>query len=118
MTLCKSEEDFLKVLKYLKVKEIPQWIPEGGAACVRPYRKKGELLCIVCIEKPVKKTPSKINAILVHEAVHVWQAYRDEIGELKPASEQEAYSIQCISENLMEEYWKKPPTLKKRKKKK
>jgi hypothetical protein len=49
-------------------------------------------------------TAVQIAALLVHEAVHIWQQYCADIGEKEPASEQEAYAIQSISQTLMEEY--------------
>lgn len=41
---------------------------------------------------------------LVHEAVHVWQGYREFIGERKPSDEFEAYSIQGIFSTLLLAY--------------
>lgn len=38
---------------------------------------------------------------LVHESVHVWQGYREFIGEAKPSDEFEAYSIQGIFSTLL-----------------
>lgn len=55
---------------------------------------------------------------LVHEAVHVWQAIRDYLGEDEPATEQEAYCIETIFTNLLKEYDRqqaKPLKKKKRK---
>ena len=43
-------------------------------------------------------------ALLVHEAVHVWQAFCEDIGEKSPSDEFEAYSIQSISYELMTAY--------------
>lgn len=115
--LCKSEQDFLKLVKSLKMKAPPIWLPEGSAACCHSFARDGDILSVVCIRKQVKRTKHEINALLVHESVHVWQTYRDSIGEKHPGREQEAYSIQRISENLMAEYWKPIPKPLKRKKK-
>jgi hypothetical protein len=42
--------------------------------------------------------------MLVHEAVHVWQFHCENIGEREPSIEFEAYSIQAVSQFLMEAY--------------
>lgn len=42
--------------------------------------------------------------MLIHEAVHVWQAYSANMGETNPGDEQEAYAIQSISQELLAEY--------------
>ncbi|MES2942929.1 MAG: hypothetical protein V4772_08675 [Pseudomonadota bacterium] len=64
----------------------------------------GRLCCIVAMRVKEGVTGVQIAGLLVHEAVHVWQAFRDRIGETSPSSEFEAYSIQTISQTLMEEY--------------
>ncbi len=42
-----------------------------------------------------------VYAILVHEAVHIWQEFCKSISENNPSIEFEAYAIQMISINLM-----------------
>jgi hypothetical protein len=56
--------------------------------------------------KPSRKPVEYIYAVLVHEAVHVWQHFREHIGETKAGDEQEAYCIETISYNLMQSYKK------------
>jgi hypothetical protein len=46
----------------------------------------------------------QIAALLCHEAVHIWQQAREIMGEKTPSSEFEAYSIQRIAQDLMEQY--------------
>jgi hypothetical protein len=36
--------------------------------------------------------------------VHVWQQHCEDIGERNPGSEQEAYAVQAIAQELMAEY--------------
>lgn len=48
-----------------------------------------------------------VHALLVHEAVHVWQHIKGQLGEtcsIEEGYEFEAYSIQSIVYNLMVEY--------------
>lgn len=42
--------------------------------------------------------------LLIHEAVHVWQDLREAIGEEKPSSEFEAYTVQNITAELFAAY--------------
>lgn len=45
-----------------------------------------------------------VAALLVHEAMHVWQAFCEHVGEKSPSDEFEAYSIQSIFHELMTAY--------------
>ncbi len=66
----------------------------------------GKLVHLVCLRPNLKIKPEQIYAMLVHEAVHIWQKFRKHIGERKPSSEFEAYFIQSISQVLIESYLK------------
>ncbi len=59
---------------------------------------------MVCLRETEGRKPVEVAGLLVHEAVHVWQAYADHIGEAQPGREQEAYAIQCIAQELMAEF--------------
>lgn len=63
-----------------------------------------ELAAIVCISNYEHRNPVEVAGLLVHEAVHIWQEYRARIGEKNPGSEQEAYAIQSISQELMQAF--------------
>ena len=62
------------------------------------------VLVVVQIGSTKKRNAHEVNAIIVHEAVHVWQEIREMMCEKEPSSEFEAYSIQKISLDLMSEF--------------
>ena len=105
LCLCLSEQEFLAAFKHLKCRrDIPaQWCPPG-AGCTHHLEGPDGVSSIVCADIPDDVTGPEIAALLVHEAVHVWQSYCEFIGEKNPGSEQEAYGIQNISLVLMAEY--------------
>ena len=59
------------------------------------------LAAVVCLGDVSRRSPDGVAALLVHEAVHVWQAFCGHIGEKSPSDEFEAYSIQSISYELL-----------------
>lgn len=110
--LCKSSAAFAAELKRLNVPkdDWPAFVNPGAAATAHSFESsKGKLCAIVCIDKPDKGiTRHQINALLVHEGMHVWRWIREHINEASPSLEFEAYSMQAISQALMEAYWAKP----------
>ncbi len=103
--LCLSEKDFHAALKKLGIdrRYWPDWISPGAHATTHHLeRSSGDPhAVIVCIRKDRKHTRIEHYALLVHEAVHVWQAICRYAREDEPSSEFEAYSIQNISQDLM-----------------
>lgn len=84
---------------------VPEFFERPGAGgAVFGFDGKHGLACIVAMRGVADKTPIEIAGLLVHEAVHVWQQYADEIGERQPGREQEAYAIQSIAQELMAEF--------------
>ena len=102
--LCLSEKKFKKEMKRLGMKTSPRFLNHGSNATTHFFVKDGEECAIVALGSTKGYTDIEVDTLLVHEAVHVWQAIKDNIGEHKPSMEFEAYSIQQISMNLMVAY--------------
>lgn len=104
LSLCTSEKEFKRELKELKLPKSVKikFLSDGSDATTHFVGSS----CFVCIK--VKKrwgwSKSQIHCLLVHEAVHVWQESMAEINENNPSEEFEAYSIQQISQNLIDAY--------------
>lgn len=104
LTLCLSEDEMKHAARGLT--RHPLRYPESGALCHTFTHKTSNELCAVVVlsQTSQQRSPIEIAGLLVHEAVHVWQAYAENMGENAPATEQEAYAIQAISQELLAEY--------------
>jgi len=102
ISLFTSKKKFKKELKRIKAPKGLVFIVDGGDATTHFIGSH----CIVCIKKykKTKWSKSQIHCLLVHEAVHLWQEVRSHIGEDNPSAEFEAYSIQQLSQNLIDAY--------------
>jgi predicted transcriptional regulator YheO len=99
-----SKKEFRSVSRHLKIKRPPRWINKGADATTHfMNNSKGETVSVVCLNYDSTKLRSQIYALLIHEAVHVWQDFAESIGEHRPGKEQEAYAIQGISQRLIVE---------------
>lgn len=105
LALCLSEVEFRAALDHLKAPETPKWVSAGANATMHTFdHAPAGVCCVVCLDGYADRTPVEVAGMLVHEAVHVWQQYCDDIGERSPGSEQEAYAIQSIAQELMAEF--------------
>ena len=103
--LCLNEQDFRKELKKLKIEEHVNFLlNDASNATCHFFTKDNKTASIVCLGDIKGQTLEQIHAILVHEATHIWQEIRYNIGEKSPSSEFEAYSIQMITQNLLVSY--------------
>lgn len=120
--LCLSEKDFKAELKRLAVPKTdwPPFLKTTHSHATTNYfeqTKSSGQCAIVCMHPHTKKSGldiKQVYALLVHEAVHIWRACADSMGEKYPALEEEAYAIQRIAQSLMFSY---DEQTKKRKKK-
>lgn len=118
--LCLSEEAFHAALKRLGVPERhwPEFLKTTHANATTSFFETldgAENCAIVTMHPCPEREVEQAYALLVHEAVHIWQACKEVIGEDHPGKETEAYAIQRIAQSLMFSY--KEQTSPKRKKK-
>jgi len=108
IALCQSSRDFKHEMRRLGVPKAhwSKWVLKGKGGRVHEFKNKGKLVCIVCVRRSTNRVG--VYGLLVHEAVHIWQWIRTELGELQPSSEFEACAVQNIAQNLIEAYGVKP----------
>jgi hypothetical protein len=106
--LCTSEKKFRKELKRLGIpshKTEPFLSTDHANATAHHFEGSKNGHCtIICLGSTEGMDLEQVYALLVHEAVHIWQANKELIGEHHPSKEFEAYAIQAISQNLMYAY--------------
>ena len=99
--------EFKAAFRHLGASADFPWIKNGHSNATAHYLDAPDgrgLACIVCLRGHEGRNPVEVAGLLVHEAVHAWQAYADHIGESSPGTEQEDYAIQAISQELMAEF--------------
>lgn len=114
LALVTSQKEFDRILKHLKIKESHRYCSKTADATTHTmHNNRGQLVCIVGLRLSACKDKSDIHvsSLLVHEAVHVWQHARSAIVGWLDANrtggleaEMEAYAIQNIAHELMQEY--------------
>lgn len=109
--LCLTEEDFVKTLKKLGMPHVnqPEFCSKRAGATTHFFEGIDGSPDIVIVTMPEKEgyTVPEVHSLLAHEAVHVWQHIKIQLGEkcsIDQGAEVEAYAIQNISYNLMIEY--------------
>ena len=106
--LCTTRKQFKNEMRRLKVPKLsrPDFVTDGKNGTVHQLQsKKGDLICIVCVD--IKEQHKiEIIGLFIHEAVHVWQSIKEEIGDNEASKDFEAYSIQIIAQRLIDKYRK------------
>lgn len=109
IALCLSNKAFRRECRRLKIAECdipPHFVrtPQAQGTAWGLRTPEGKLVSIVCIANTKGRTREEIYGLLVHEAVHLWQRYCEDVGESEPSREFEAYSIQALAQGLMQAY--------------
>ena len=106
--LCLNEKEFHKKLRWLKLPRAdwPPFLRSTHANATAHFFETGEgdLAAILCLGDTKNVGAIQIAALLVHEAVHIWQRAMADIGETAPSDEFMAYGIQRLSQELMYSY--------------
>lgn len=118
-TLTGTDDLYRQAMKHLEVPYPAAWFsnPDHQGACCHYYTNpKGESVCVVALDilKHIDKDQVTILSMLVHEASHVVEEFFDNIGEKNPASEQRAYALQYVSDELFREYRRQKEALTRR----
>jgi len=93
---CPSETAWEREMKRLGARGEPYPITDASATTCR-NKKSGDVAVIVRIaERHDAMSAVATMAMIAHEAVHVWQEIRKEMGEETPSPEFEAYALQDI----------------------
>lgn len=107
MALCLTPREFERAMNRLKrAKPHPEWVMSGASATTHIFKHEDHgWACVVGLKIIPGLDYEQVAALLVHEGVHIWQVYRDDIiRESRPCSELEAYVIQRIAQNLLTAY--------------
>lgn len=79
--------------------------PKSGARVDSFENDTGDTVCVVMLSHSAQqREPCQTAALLVHEAVHVTEFYFEDLGEREPASEQRAYAVQGVAQELFLEF--------------
>lgn len=94
-------EAFKREMKRLGIKEDVAFVNTDASATTHFFTsKKHTNTAIICVDTkcPKRASPTQMMALIVHEAVHIWQECKEMMRETKPGNEIEAYAIQWISQ--------------------
>lgn len=103
VALCTSEEAYDAALRHIKAHQRPVFVSDGADATTHFFEHKGKTCALVCVRES-ERSSIEIAGLLVHEAVHIWQTYCEDVGERNPGDETEAYAIQTFAQRLMAAY--------------
>lgn len=106
LAMCLTQPQYKAAMAHMRIENPPSMF--GTEHChasthvlVNP---DGDLACVVTLRPTAGRSGTEVAGLLVHEAVHVWQAWCKHVGEDEPGDETEAYAIQWISQQLMDAY--------------
>lgn len=101
-SLFTNEKDYEKYCKKIGVRPILEVMDYD--ACVVEHRHDKGIFCGLFFANHADFTENRRYSLLVHESVHIWQFFVALISESSPSDEFEAYTVQEIFLNMLEEY--------------
>ena len=106
LTLAMSQDEFDAALRHFKMPLGTPYLSSARADATAHFfdNQRGDSVAVVALGDTTGRSGVEVAGLLVHEAVHIWQTHRENIGETHPGREQEAYAVQGIAQELMAEY--------------
>lgn len=104
--MCLTEQGYNKAMKHLAVEAPGPWLVPGSLATTYTLtNKKNYSTCVLVCLGPCKGVSHfSVMAIMVHAAVHVWQAIVEALTDDHPSKEHEAYTIENLSKMIWSHY--------------
>lgn len=99
---CPDEAAWKREMKRLGLPDEPY--PTTAGRCTHFTNLKTAADCTIITINEIRRPGVQVIGLIVHEAMHVWRAIRESIGEHSPSQEFEAYSLQSITQNLIYAY--------------
>lgn len=109
-TVFKTPFGMLSYALFTNKKQYRKFCKENGVSVNREAYNcdmcvvEHDMFCAVIAVHHKEFERNRLLSLLVHEGTHVWQAFRDLIEEKEPSAEFEAYTMQEIFLNLINEY--------------
>lgn len=108
-TICTNEKQFKQVLRHMKIpkENRPPFLKNRFADASTHFfvNEDGKSkTAVVCLGDTKGRDPNQVRALIVHEAMHIWQEVKADYGEHNPGNEVEAYSVQMLTQQLFYEY--------------
>jgi hypothetical protein len=102
LTLCTSYEEYVAVSKSFRDHSISPPFSKSGRCEHFYYDNK--FVVIVTIQGMLGRTLAECIGLIVHESSHAADAFFESLGETYPSAEFKAYTIQALSQILIEEF--------------
>lgn len=98
---CPNGKAWRRQMKRMGVSDADYPTSDGAATT---FTKDGKTIVLITVRDGAEheRTLIELIGILVHEAAHVWQEVRLATGERSPSIEFEAYSMQAITQELLD----------------
>jgi hypothetical protein len=100
---CPSEKAWHKMIKKFGIPVKPYPTSSGTTTTFHDVKGVGDCVVVTIAEVDEDRhSPLQIQALMVHECVHVFQQCHEIMGGEPPSEEYEAYGIQNIFQDMME----------------
>ena len=103
VAFCPSKKAWKKFVKEKQLESCHYPLEDGCTTTFENF-KTGESQILVTIKRndEALKDWLPLVGLITHEAIHIWQSIKKDIGEQNPSSEFEAYYIQSLTQQMLD----------------